>query len=42
MAKFIALVMRDGEVPADYVDRPAPDPASFGMSSEDDGERTTR
>lgn len=40
MAKFIALVTHDGEIPADYVDRPAPDPAMFGMSSEDDGDRT--
>ena len=40
MARFIALVMRDGELPADYVDGPAPDPATFGMSGEDDGERT--
>ena len=39
MAKFIALVMYDGELPADYLDRPAPDPAMFGMSAEDDGTR---
>jgi pimeloyl-ACP methyl ester carboxylesterase len=39
MAKFIALVMFDGELPGDYVDRPAPDPAMFGMSAEDDGTR---
>jgi pimeloyl-ACP methyl ester carboxylesterase len=39
MAKFIALVMFDGELPGDYVDRPAPDPAMFGMSAEDDGSR---
>ena len=39
MAKFIALVMYDGVLPADYVDRPAPDPAMFGMSAEDDGNR---
>jgi pimeloyl-ACP methyl ester carboxylesterase len=39
MAKFIALVMFDGEVPDDYLDRPAPDPAMFGMSAEDDGSR---
>ena len=30
MAKFIALVMSDGELPADYLDQPAPDPAKFG------------
>ncbi len=40
MAKFIALVMYDGVLPADYLDRPAPDPAMFGMSAEDDGNRT--
>jgi hypothetical protein len=40
MAKFIALVMYDGELPADYAERPAPDPARFGMSAEDDGNRT--
>ncbi|MET7278182.1 alpha/beta hydrolase [Kribbella sp. NPDC005582] len=39
MAKFIALVGFEGEFPADYTDRPAPDPAMFGMSAEDDGTR---
>lgn len=39
IAKFIALVMFDGELPDDYLDRPAPDPATFGMSAEDDGSR---
>jgi pimeloyl-ACP methyl ester carboxylesterase len=39
MAKFIALVMLDGEVAGDYLERPAPDPAMFGMSAEDDGSR---
>jgi len=39
MAKFIALVMSQGELPADYLDGPAPDPAQFGQSSEDDGSR---
>jgi pimeloyl-ACP methyl ester carboxylesterase len=39
MAKFIALVMFDGEVPDDYLDRPAPDPAMFGLVAEDDGSR---
>jgi pimeloyl-ACP methyl ester carboxylesterase len=29
MAKFIMLVMHKGEIPADWVDRPAPDPAMF-------------
>ena len=40
MAKFIALVMEPGPLPADYLDRPAPDPTKFGMSVEDDGDRT--
>ena len=39
MAKFITLVMSQGELPADYLDQPAPDPAQFGQSSEDDGSR---
>jgi pimeloyl-ACP methyl ester carboxylesterase len=39
MAKFIALVMYDGELPGDYLERPAPDPAMFGMSADDDGSR---
>lgn len=39
MAKFIALVSFEGEFPADYLERPAPDPAIFGMSAEDDGTR---
>jgi pimeloyl-ACP methyl ester carboxylesterase len=40
MAKFIALVMHDGLLTPDYLERPAPDPAAFGMSAEDDGDRT--
>jgi len=40
MAKFISFVMYDGLVPDDYLNQPAPDPATFGMSSEDDGNRT--
>ena len=39
MAKFIQLVMRTEELPPDYLDQPAPDPAMFGQSSEDDGSR---
>lgn len=39
MAKFLALVMHQGEFPADYADRPAPDPAMFGLPTEDDGSR---
>jgi len=40
MAKFISFVMFDGLVSEDYLDQPAPDPAMFGMASEDDGSRT--
>jgi pimeloyl-ACP methyl ester carboxylesterase len=40
MAKFIALVSYQGPLPADYLDRPAPDPAAFGLPAEDDGSRT--
>ncbi|MGW7685086.1 alpha/beta fold hydrolase [Kribbella sp. NPDC054772] len=40
MAKFIALVGYDGELPADYSQQPAPDPAMFGLPTEDDGSRT--
>ena len=39
MAKFIALVSHQGPLPADYLDRPAPDPAAFGLPAEDDGSR---
>jgi pimeloyl-ACP methyl ester carboxylesterase len=39
MAKFIALVMEQGPLPADYLDRPAPDPAAFGLPAADDGTR---
>ena len=31
MAKFIALVSSEGPFPADYADRPAPDPVMFGL-----------
>jgi pimeloyl-ACP methyl ester carboxylesterase len=39
MAKFIALVSYQGPIPADYADQPAPDPAMFGLPTEDDGSR---
>ena len=39
MAKFIALVSHKGEIPADYIDQPPPDPAMFGLPTEDDGSR---
>jgi hypothetical protein len=40
MAKFIALVQLKGPVPPDWLDRPAPDPAMFGLPTADDGSRT--
>jgi pimeloyl-ACP methyl ester carboxylesterase len=39
MAKFITLVGHQGEVPPDFADQPAPDPAMFGLPVEDDGSR---
>jgi pimeloyl-ACP methyl ester carboxylesterase len=39
MAKFIALTSHKSEIPADWLDRPAPDPAAFGLPTEDDGSR---
>jgi pimeloyl-ACP methyl ester carboxylesterase len=39
MAKFIQLVMRQSPLPDDYLDQPAPDPAQFGLPTEDDGAR---
>jgi pimeloyl-ACP methyl ester carboxylesterase len=40
MAHFIALVSHSGEFTADFAQQPAPDPAMFGLPSEDDGSRT--
>lgn len=40
MAKFISLVMFAGPLPSDYLARPAPDPAMFQLSADDDGQRT--
>jgi pimeloyl-ACP methyl ester carboxylesterase len=39
MAAFIAMTSWRGEFSDDYFARPAPDPAQFGMSAEDDGAR---
>jgi pimeloyl-ACP methyl ester carboxylesterase len=39
MAKFIAIVSYKGPITADYADQPAPDPAMFGLPTEDDGKR---
>jgi pimeloyl-ACP methyl ester carboxylesterase len=40
MAKFIALASYEGPIPADFADRLAPDPAMFGLSTDDDGSRS--
>ncbi len=39
MAKFIAIASHRGPIPADFADRPAPDPATFGLPTEDDAAR---
>ncbi len=39
MATFIALTMWPGEFSDDYFAQPAPDPAMFGMPTDDDGNR---
>jgi pimeloyl-ACP methyl ester carboxylesterase len=39
MARFLALTSHNGELPADWGDRPAPDPAMFGLPTDDDGSR---
>lgn len=39
MARFIELAGYKGPIPADYADRPASDPAMFGLPTEDDGSR---
>ncbi len=40
MAHFIAVVSHRGEFPDDFAKQPAPDPAMFGMPTEDDGDRS--
>jgi len=40
MAQFIALSSHQGPFTAEIADQPAPDPAMFGMPTEDDGTRT--
>ncbi|MBZ2194775.1 DUF4440 domain-containing protein [Occultella gossypii] len=39
MAKFIQLVSHPGPLPSDYLAGPDPDPAQFGLPTEDDGSR---
>lgn len=40
MASFIAFSMHPGPFTADYLDKPAPDPETFGFPSDDDGVRS--
>jgi pimeloyl-ACP methyl ester carboxylesterase len=40
MAHFIAVTSHQGEFSAEDAAKPAPDPATFGMPTEDDGSRT--
>jgi pimeloyl-ACP methyl ester carboxylesterase len=40
MAHFIRLVSHQGPITQDYLSQPAPDPAMFGLPTEDDGNRT--
>ncbi len=39
MAKFIGIVSFKGPITAEYLAQPAPDPAMFGLPTEDDGSR---
>jgi pimeloyl-ACP methyl ester carboxylesterase len=39
MAKFIRFVSHKGPIRADFGEQPAPDPADFGLPTEDDGSR---
>jgi pimeloyl-ACP methyl ester carboxylesterase len=39
MAKFIALANHQGSLPDDFAERLAPDPAAFGLPTEDNGSR---
>lgn len=39
MARFMALTSLKGPIPADLFDQPLPDPAAFGLPTEDDGSR---
>jgi pimeloyl-ACP methyl ester carboxylesterase len=40
MAHFMAVSSHRGPFPVDFASQPAPDPAMFGMPTEDDGTRT--
>ena len=40
MAHFMAVTSHRGPFPDDFAEQPSPDPAMFGMPTEDDGNRT--
>jgi pimeloyl-ACP methyl ester carboxylesterase len=40
MAQFIAAVSYEGPITAEFASQPAPDPAMFGLPTQDDGNRT--
>jgi pimeloyl-ACP methyl ester carboxylesterase len=39
MAKFFVIASYEGPLPAGFADQPGPDPAQFGLPTEDDGSR---
>ena len=39
MAKFIVISSLKGPIPADFAEQPSPNPADFGLPTEDDGSR---
>jgi pimeloyl-ACP methyl ester carboxylesterase len=39
MAKFLMILTHKGPITADFAEQPAPDPANFGLPTEDDGSR---
>jgi pimeloyl-ACP methyl ester carboxylesterase len=39
MAKFFVIVSHEGPLPAGFADQPGPDPAQFGLPTDDDGSR---
>jgi hypothetical protein len=39
MAKFFMVATHKGPIPADFADQPPPNPADFGLPTEDDGSR---
>ncbi|WP_205650568.1 alpha/beta fold hydrolase [Actinoplanes solisilvae] len=39
MVRFIMMVSHKGDVPAGWIDQPAPSPAEFGLPADDNGDR---